>query len=96
MVALLALISVIAMAVPSGCYEGSARPHRGRCTIQIGSTDFNILNKEGDVIARWTIVSDNNGTLTLKSPYGATATATWWRENGNVYINFNYETYTRM
>ena len=94
--ALLLFVNILAYAVPSGCYEGSSRTHRGRCAIQISHNVMNITNRSGEVIARWTIVSDKDGVLTLRSEYGAGATARWWKEDGKVYLTFNYETYTLM
>lgn len=91
MVVLLALVSVIAMAVPGGCYTNS-NSRRGNL-ICISGTTFSITNRSGDVIARYEIVGESNGVLDLRSPYGATATASWWREDGEVLLNFNYETY---
>ena len=89
------VVSLFAFAIPSGCYEGTSRTNRDRCAILIQGDEINVTNRYGDVIARWKIVSDNNGKLTLKSEYGATSSATWWKEDGNVYLNFNYETFTR-
>ena len=83
-------------AIPNGCYSGESRHNRDRCAIQISDNTFHVTNKEGEVIARWTIVSDENGKLTLKSVYGATVSATWWREDGKTYLKFNYELFTRM
>ena len=88
MVALLALVSVIAMAVPSGYYTNSA----GRGVYISGST-FSTTNRNGEVKANWEIVSEKDGVLTLRSAFGATATASWWRENGKIYLNWNYDTY---
>lgn len=84
MVALLAFVSVIAMAVPNGYYQNS----RGR-GVHISGSTFSVTNRDGDVIARWEIVNESDGTLYLKSALGASATAYWGRENGEVYINFN-------
>lgn len=89
------VVSLFAFAIPSGCYEGTSRINRDRCAILIQGDELNITNRDGDVIVRWKIVSDNNGKLTLRSEAGATASATWWKEDGNVYLNFNYETFTR-
>ncbi len=83
-------------AIPSGCYSGESRVHRDRCAIQISDNTLNIINKEGNVIASWKIVSDVDGKLTLKSEFGATASATWWKEDGKTYLKWNYEVYTRM
>ncbi|MBP5663568.1 MAG: hypothetical protein J6X16_04775 [Bacteroidales bacterium] len=96
LITLLTVISLCAFAIPSGCYEGSSRHNRDRCAIQISDNVLNVINREGDVIAKWNIISDNNGVLSLRSSAGATATATWWKEDGIIYLNFNYETYTRM
>ena len=96
LITLLTVISLFAFAIPSGCYEGSSRHNRDRCAIQINGDVLHFINREGDVIARWNIISDKDGVLSLKSAYGATATATWWSEDGEIYLNFNYETYTRM
>ncbi|MBQ8969434.1 MAG: hypothetical protein IJ064_06860 [Bacteroidaceae bacterium] len=92
----LTLISLFAYAIPGGCYSGESRAHRDRCAIQISNNTLNVINREGDVIARWSIVKDENGKLTLKSALGATANATWWEEDGKIYLRWNYELYTRM
>lgn len=87
---LLALISVFVFAVPNGCYDGISGIAKGRkCAIHIGGSTFSVTNRNGDVIARWEIVSERDGTLYLKSQFGASATATWWREDGKVYLNWN-------
>ena len=96
MVVVLTLASIFAFAIPSGCYSGTSRINRDRCAIQISGNVINVTNREGNVIARWNIVSDTNGKLTLRSEYGATMTASWWKEDGEVYLNFNSETFTRM
>ena len=83
-------------AIPGGCYSGESRINRDRCAIQISDNTLHIINKEGDVIARWKIVSDEDGKLTLKSEFGATKSATWWNEDGKTYLKWNYEVYTRM
>lgn len=94
MVALLALVSVFALAVPSGCYDGVSGVPRGRkCAIHISGSTFSVTNKEGYVIARWEIVSESNGTIYLRSAAGGSATASWWREDGEVYLNFNGAVY---
>lgn len=90
MVALLALVSVIAMAVPSGYYQNS----RGR-GVHISGSTFSVCNRDGDVIARWEIVNESNGVLSLRSSLGAVATASWWSEDGEIYLNWNYDTYVR-
>lgn len=96
-VVILALATIFTYAnPPAGCYKGSSRHNRDRCAIQVSGNTLNVINREGDVIARWNIISDNNGKLTLKSEYGATMVASWWREDGEVYLNFNYETFTHM
>lgn len=87
---LLVFASVFAYAIPSGCYSGTSRTNRDRCAIQISNRTINVTNRSGEVIARWTIVKEDNGVLTLRSDYGATATATWWTDDdGNVFLNFN-------
>lgn len=83
-------------AIPTGCYSGESRTKRDRCAIQISNNTLHITNKDGEVIARWSIVSDENGKLSLRSVFGATASATWWSEDGKTYLKFNYEVYTRM
>lgn len=88
MVMLLALFSVFAFAVPNGCYKAITGTAKGRI-VHIGGTTFSCTNKNGDVIARWEIVSEKDGTLYLKSVYGASATATWWKEDGKVYLRWN-------
>jgi hypothetical protein len=93
---LLVFATVVAFAIPGGCYSGTSRTNRDRCAIHIGGNTLSVMNRNGDVVARWNIVKDNNGVLTLKSEYGATATASWWKEDGKVYLNFNYETFTLM
>lgn len=93
----LAIFSVLSVfAIPSGCYSGESRHNRGRCAIQISNNTLNITNRDGEVIARWSIESDENGKLTLRSAYGATASAIWWNEDGKTYLKFNYELFTRM
>lgn len=92
MVALLALVSVFAMAVPNGCYKNYTNSRRGNL-VCISGTTFSCTNRDGDVIARWEIVGESDGVLTLRSSLGATATASWWREDGKIYLNWNYETY---
>ena len=82
--------------VPSGCYEGSSRYTRGRCAISIMNDILHIINKKGEVIARWNIKSDKDGILTLESEYGVGNLASWWIEDGHVYLNFMYDTYTLM
>jgi hypothetical protein len=93
---LFALASTLSFAIPNGCYSGSSRQTRDRCAIQISGNDFNIINREGDVIARWKIISDTNGQMSLKSEYGATASASWWEEDGKIYLSWNYDTFSRM
>lgn len=89
-VALLALTTTFAFAIPNGCYNGASGMFRGiRCAIQIGGDAFNVLNSDGYVKARYTIVGDDNGRLTLQSEYGTTVYASWWTEDGQVYIKFN-------
>lgn len=88
MVALLVLVSIIAMAVPSGYYQNS----RGR-GVHISDNTFSVTNRSGEVIARWEIVGERDGVLTLRSSVGATATASWWREDGKIYLNWQYDTY---
>jgi len=88
--------TLLTYAIPNGCYSGQSRHNRDRCAIQISDNSIHITNKDGEVIARWSIVSDENGKLTLKSAYGATASATWWTEDGKTYLRFNYEVFTRM
>ena len=93
----LAIFTFISIfAIPNGCYSGESRHNRNRCAIQISDNTLNITNKDGVVIARWSIVSDLNGKLTLKSAQGATASATWWNEDGKTYLKFNYEVFTQM
>lgn len=82
--------------VPSGCYEGTSRRHKGFCRILISGGTLHVCDREGNVIARWNIVSDNDGKLSLKSDYNATASASWWKEDGKVYLTFNYETFVHM
>jgi hypothetical protein len=94
LVTLLTALTLFASAIPSGCYEGSSRHNRDRCAIQISNNVIHVIGSDGYVVAKWTIVSDNNGKLSLKSEYGATTTASWWSEDGKVYLNFNYDTYT--
>lgn len=90
MIMLLALFSVFTFAVPNGCYDGISGIAKGRkCAIHIQGSTFSCTNRNGDVIARWTIVSESDGTLYLKSEYGASSKATWWQEDGKVYLNFN-------
>lgn len=90
MVMILSLFSVFAFAVPNGCYDGISGIAKGRkCAVHIQGSTFSCTNKNGDVIARWEIVSESDGTLYLKSEYGASAKATWWREEGKVYLNWN-------
>ena len=90
MIALLALASIFAFAVPNGCYDGASGMAKGRkCAIHISGSELSLTNKSGEVIARWEITSDSDGVLYLKSAYGATATAKWWREGGEVYISMN-------
>ena len=90
--------TAFAYAIPSGCYSGTSRTNRDRCAIQISDNTLHIISKSsGEVLARWKIISDNDGVLTLKSEYGATASASWWRDDdGSVHMNFNYETFTLM
>ena len=92
----LTFVTLFTYAIPSGCYSGESRAHRDRCAIQISNNTLNITNREGEVIARWSIVSDENGKLTLRSSLGVTVSATWWEEDGKIYLRFNYEVYTRM
>lgn len=95
--AILTFVTVFTFADPPfGCYEGSSRYSRGRCAIQVGGGDINVIGSDGTVIARWKIVSDNNGEMTVRSEAGVTKTASWWREDGEVYINFGYETYKHL
>lgn len=93
---LLVFATLFAFAVPNGCYEGTSGPAKGRCAVYINGNEISVLNKNGDVIARWYIVSENDGKLSVKSEYGATQGASWWREDGKVYLNFNYQTFTLM
>ncbi len=90
MVALFAFVSIIAFAIPNGCYDGISGIAKGRkCGIYISGSTFSVTNRDGEVIARWEIVRESDGTLYLQSPYGASATATWGWEDGEVYISFN-------
>lgn len=82
--------------IPEGCYEGSSRSKRGRCAILISSNTLHIMDREGKVLGRWNIESDKDGVLILKSEYGAGARASWWTNDGNVYLEFQYQTYTLM
>ena len=95
---MLTFATVLSYAIPDGCYHGSRRrADKERCAIRISGDKFNVLSRStGEVVASWTIVSDKNGVLTLKSEYGASATASWWEEDGTVYLSFNYEKFTRM
>lgn len=93
---ILTFVTLFTYAIPNGCYSGESRAHRNRCAIQISSNTLHIINREGEVIARWSIVSDEDGKLKLKSALGATASATWWEEDGKIYLKWNYELYTRM
>ena len=93
MVVLLVFASVFAFAVPNGCYQGTSRHTRGRCALLIQGDVLHVINRDGDVIARWNIISEKDGRLSLKSEYGATNSASWWVEDGQVYLNFNYEKY---
>ena len=93
---LLVFASIFTFAVPNGCYEGLSGPAKGRCTVYISGSVISVLNKDGDVIARWNIVSENDGKLSVRSEYGATQSASWWREDGKVYLYFNYQTFTLM
>lgn len=95
---LLTFASLVSYAIPNGCYySGRSNSPRKHCEILISGDSFNCLNREGEVIARWTIVSDNDGRLTLKSEYGATAYASWYTtDDGEVRIEFNYKTYRSM
>ena len=88
MLALLTFATIFAYAIPSGCYEGSSNKNKDRCAIYIKDNVLNVTNRSGEVIARWNIVSDKDGILTLKSDYGAGLTASWWREDGKIYLNF--------
>ena len=88
MVALLAFVSVIAMAVPNGFYQNS----RGR-GVYISGNSFSSTNRDGEVIVTWQIVDERDGVLTLRSSLGATSTATWCREDGKIYLEWNYSTY---
>lgn len=81
--------------IPSGCYKGTSRRDKDFCRIIISYGTLHVCQKDGTVIARWEIVSDNDGTLSLKSEYDAHASASWWTEDGNVYLSFNYQTYVR-
>lgn len=91
------IASIFAYAIPSGCYSGTSRPHRDRCAIQISDNILYMTSRDGTVTAKWTIVSDKDGILTLRSEYGATLSASWWvDEDGDVHLNLNYETFTRM
>ena len=76
------------MAVPSGFYKNSA----GRGVL-ISGNEFNVCNKNGEVVVRWEIVGESNGELTLRASTGVTAKASWWKENGKIYLNWNYDTY---
>lgn len=92
MVFLFILASVFTYAIPDGCYDG-----RYKCGVYISGDVIHVTNKNGEVIARWTIVrEDNEGNLTVKSEYGATQSAKWWREDGQVYLYFNYQNWTRQ
>ena len=93
---LLVLASIFTFAVPNGCYKGLSGPAKGRCAVHVSGSVISVMNKDGDVIARWNIVSENNGELSVRSEYGATQTARWWREDGKVYLNFNYQTFELM
>jgi hypothetical protein len=93
---LLVFAFIFAFAVPNGCYEGVSGPARGRCAVHISGSVISCLNKNGDVIARWTIVSEDNGNLSVRSDYGVTQSASWWREDGKVYLKFNYQVFTLM
>ena len=79
---LFAFTSIFASAVPSGCYRGL-----WDCNMYISGNELHILNRNGKVSARWTIVSeDNDGNFTLRSEYGVERTGKWWREDGKVYV----------
>ena len=82
--------------IPEGCYEGTFRSKKGRCAILISSNALHIMDREGKVLGRWNIESDKDGVLILKSEYGAGARASWWTNDGNVYLEFQYQTYTLM
>ena len=87
---LFAFFSVFTFAVPNGCYDCISGALKGRkCHIHISGSTFSLTNRDGDVTVRWEIVSESDGTLYLKSAYGASATAKWWQEDGRVYLNFN-------
>lgn len=89
MVALLTLASIFVMAAPSGYYQAR---HGG---VQISGSTFYVCRSNGEVLVKWEIVKEENGVLTLRSSLGATATASWWNDNGATYLNFNGQTYTK-
>lgn len=95
---MLTVATLISYAIPNGCYySGRSNSPRKHCEIQISGSSFNCLNRDGDVIARWTIVNEDDGRITLKSEYGATAYANWYvTDDGDVRLEFNYKTYKRM
>lgn len=90
LIAILALSSAFAFAVPNSCYNGTGSFRHIRCAIQISGNTFHVMNSDGYVKFRYTIVEDNNGRLTLQSDEGLpSAHAYWWTEDGQVYLKFN-------
>lgn len=83
---LLIFSSLFMYAIPSGTYYTNCGS-RDYMQVLISGSDFYYLNRDGKVIATWHIVKEEGGVVTLKSDYGTYDKVSWWREDGNVYMN---------
>lgn len=95
---LLTIMTAFAYAIPDGCYwSGRSNSPRKYCEIQISGNSLKCKNRDGEVIARWTIVAESNdGVISLKSELGASAIARYWiTDEGVVYLEFG-KTYRSM